>query len=521
MRWKALSAFAAHIAALCAFLVSLSASAAPTLRTLDSVNVGEYSSLKVDASGRPVISYYDRGNGDLKLVRCSDATCTSATPVTLDGPTDVGQYSSLQLTAAGNPVISYYDANGFDPNLKIAVCGDPGCLTSTIVLLDNTGFLPIGRFTSLRLSPTGVPVVAYADLNAGGQLKLVRCQTTTCSTVHPPVVIDDPATLTGSYASLALDGDIPVISYYDDFNGDLRLARCTDAACSGVTRSTLDASGTVGLHTSIQLNGSNPVISYYDQSSDQLKLAACANPACGAVAIRILSTGGGQFSSLHLGPTGNPIVSFRGSGSSLRLAVCHDPTCAAVTVSTVDTGNTGFDTSLALGANGMPVVSYHDATATSLRLAAFALATVTSVAVPAAGNYLTGQALEFQVHWSENVTVTGTPQLEIDIGGTLRTVSYTSGSGTSIHTFSYTVIATDQDLDGIALGNIVPSGGTLRDGAGLDAEIGLTGVGSTALVRVNALALPTTATAIPTLSDWMLLLLATLMLPAALLRKRQ
>jgi Fibronectin type III domain. len=116
---------------------------------------------------------------------------------------------------------------------------------------------------------------------------------------------------------------------------------------------------------------------------------------------------------------------------------------------------------------------------------------VNSVDVPAAGYYTTGDNLDFTVHFSEAITVTGIPAVPVTIGANTVNASYVSGSGSSGIVFRHTVQAGEQDLDGISLGNaIILDGGTLRDAAGNDAALTLNNVENTTDVRVYT-AVPT------------------------------
>ena len=89
------------------------------------------------------------------------------------------------------------------------------------------------------------------------------------------------------------------------------------------------------------------------------------------------------------------------------------------------------------------------------------------------GVYGIGDSIKVTVTFSENVTVTGAPQLELDIGGgTGKTAEYESAEGSAV-VFSYTVAEGDSDDDGIAIAanKLTLNGGGIKDAADNAADL--------------------------------------------------
>ena len=119
--------------------------------------VGKYTSIDVDDNDRPHISYFDESNDNLKYARISSGDWVRET---VDGDADsednTGGYTSIALDGSDRPNISYYDAT--DGNLRHARKSN-GVWTLTTV--DSTD--DIGGFTSLVLDSNGYARISYVD----------------------------------------------------------------------------------------------------------------------------------------------------------------------------------------------------------------------------------------------------------------------------------------------------------------------------------------------------------------------
>jgi CSLREA domain-containing protein len=336
-------------------------------------DVGEYTSLALDSSGNPVVSYYDWTHHDLKVLHCNDPNCAGddESITAPDTGVDVGRDTSLELDGAGRPVVSYRDY--YNGNLKVMHCNDVNCSGGDeSVTSPDTG----GSWTSLALDSSGYPVVSYNDPSVSGYLKLMHCDDANCDGVGESMASFD----VGNSTSLALDssGD-PVVSYH----GSVSVMHCNDPNCAdgGDTITSPDTVGDVGWYTSLALDSSGyPVVSYYDWSNGNLKVLHCNDPNCsgGDESITSPDTGGsddvGQFTSLALDGSGHPVVSYYDvTHGNLKVLHCNDPNCAGgdESITAPDTGGSddvGWHTSLALDGSGNPVVSYYDDTHGDLKL---------------------------------------------------------------------------------------------------------------------------------------------------------
>jgi hypothetical protein len=353
------------------------------IRTIDdpgSVVVGTHTSIAISGQGTALVAHHDSTNGDLRFTGCGNASCSFTGTLTLDSSANVvGLYASMKIPADDLPVISYFDDTA--NTLKVLKCGDPFCGgPSTITVVDDPPVGGVGEYSSLAIGADGLPVIAYYDQGLLS-LKVAKCQTAACNGVVTITQVDNPANTVGQYASIAIGTDgLPVISYHDATAGTLKVAKCGNAACSaGNTLTTVDdPANSVGDHTSIAVPADGrPVIAYRDITGGDLRVMKCGNAACTSGNVSNVVDNAffvGQFSSIAIGSDGLPVMSYYHDIGRLKVAKCGDAPCSPATnqVSIVDSPlntSVGRYTSLVLPADGLPIISYHDLSNGSLKIA--------------------------------------------------------------------------------------------------------------------------------------------------------
>jgi len=314
--------------------------------TVDSTgNVGLYSSLDMDSAGYAHVAYYDTLNGDLQYAY-QDATGWYT--ATVDSTGDVGAHCSLKVDAQDYSHISYYNATGGD--LKYAYQDGTGWHVETV---DPTN--QIGRFTSLALDSAGQPHVSYQS-DTGYVVKYAYKDGAGWHYESPPSVGQVFNT------AIALNGsDEPRIAYIDGMSYDLyygykdgtgwhfAVAYNSPAGLQG-TALAVDASGVAYL--------------------------AYGSPNAGSVFFSYGGPGGWTQETVQSSAGSTDYFSLAQAGGTIHLSFWSAPlaalrygerTASGWRLFTVDTGGVGQYSSIALGTTGRPHISYWDATGNNLK----------------------------------------------------------------------------------------------------------------------------------------------------------
>ncbi len=138
------------------------------------------------------------------------------------------------------------------------------------------------------------------------------------------------------------------------------------------------------------------------RENGDLKVAHCGDVACTSASTTTIDSAGvvGSYTSITIGADGLPVISyFDITNSSLKVAHCDDVACTSASTTTVDSaGVVGRHTSITIGADGLPVVSYRDGSNGDLKVAHCndtACTSASTTTVDSAGN----------VGWYTSITI--------------------------------------------------------------------------------------------------------------------
>ena len=340
------------------------------ITVVDTGKTGAHNGIAIGTDGLPLIGYATYGSGDVSVAHCGNASCSEANTITTVANAGGGVEVSIVVGVDGLAVISYDDIDDSDGSggLTLIHCGNAACTAeNTIAVVDPSD---IGGYVSSAVGADGMPVISYLDTTEGNShLKIARCGNISCTADNTTTTVDDAGRVAYSAIAVGADG-LPIISYIDADhsagNGGLKVVHCGNTPCSaGNTTTTLDG-GQLPTYTSIAMGADGlPLITYSDKG---LKVVHCGNVSCSAdnTVSTVDSAWAIYYTSIALGADGLPVIAYAEYSDlalrNLKVAHCGDPACGAGnTISTVDTPLSAMTPSLAIGADGLPVITYEGA----------------------------------------------------------------------------------------------------------------------------------------------------------------
>ena len=299
------------------------------------------------------------------------------------------------------------------------------------------------------------------------------------------------STLTFTYTVQA--GDVSSdLDYVATNSLSLNSGTINDGAgnAASLTLATPGAANSLGANKALVIDGAVPTVSSVSVPSNATYISGqnLDFTVTFTENVTVNTTGGTPQLAITVGSTTRQATYQSGSGTGALLF--------RYTVQAGDNDSDGIAIGT-LSANGGTLrdAASNDATltlnsvgATTSVLVDAAAPTISSVSSSSAnGSYKLGDVLAVTVNFSEAVTVTGTPQLTLETGTTDRAINYSSGSGTSTLTFTYTVQAGDvsSDLDYVATNSLSLNSGTINDGAGNAASLTLATPGAANSLGAN------------------------------------
>jgi hypothetical protein len=514
-----------------------------TLTEIQLVRIHYYLSVKwgltssVDSDGDGIVDASD--NAPLT----DSPIVMNVTSTTADGSYNAGDTVAVtvtfseSVTVTGTPQITL-ETGGTDRAVDYASGSGSSTLTFnyTVQNGDTTSDLDYIATTALALNSGTIKdaventaILTLASPGASGSLGANKALVidTTAPTAVWSAAIDNVGVVTGSLTSgdstddtaLVLSGANESGSSVTVYNGTTSLGAAT-------------VSGTGWSYTATVANGTTYQFNVKETDAAGNTSAATSNftvtghtTAASVSSVSISSASGVQNSLLNAGDvvsvtgtfsenvtrTGSPQLTLNVGGTN-RTATYGSGSGGASLVFqyTIQAGESDAD-GISIGANALALNSgtIRDAAGNNATLTHSAVSanasykvdttapTVTNVtSTTSDGTYKAGDIIAVTVTFSEAVTVSGTPTLTLEMGGTDRAVDYVSGSGSDTLTFNYTVQSgdTSSDLDYNATTALALNSGTINDAVGNAATLTLASAGGSGSLGANkALVVDTTA----------------------------
>lgn len=331
-------------------------------------DVGSGSSLALDSSNNPHISYYDDTNGNLKYAYQKDGIWTIET-VDAVGNINTRIITSIAIDNSNNPHISYYEST--NSALKYAYRTGPNTWVTETV--DNSG--DVGDYSSLSLSKTNsIPHISYSDSTSNAIKYTYR--------VGPNTWFILPDSIpNGDEPNLVLDSsNSPHISYtgtdfkvhYAYWSAGIWADEIVDDRRAGCSDIALDSSNIPHIAYHLETGGADHgYIAYAYRIGSNNWHTETLPEFAGWM---------GTFISIALDQSNNPHISYwennAGTGA-LKYAHKINGIWNVLTIDGKPNILIGAINSIAIDSVGNPHIAYYDATNGNLKYAHFVLNQVT------------------------------------------------------------------------------------------------------------------------------------------------
>ncbi|MDX1658447.1 MAG: hypothetical protein R3343_06475 [Nitriliruptorales bacterium] len=284
---------------------------------------GFFTSLHLAADGRLWVAFYDEGLPGLVLVTCGTVHCRAPVRHVIDATPFAGQHLAFTV-ADQSPLLVYHD--GSSRQMRLARCSTATCDAPPETTTPGEGI-------DLALTADGAPVVVFRRSERGG-VRLLRCLDADCTEANATAA-DDVVTSSGSPSvTTTPDGD-PVVAFQDLASEDLRLSRCRSARCPFLTGESVRVEGSVG-HSPVALWSDGLHLVHRDETSGRIELLSCAAPHCrrptSTVVTATAAVGGAVAAAVQ--PGGDIVVLYHDDRTGeLHLRTCTRLDCGdAVTL---------------------------------------------------------------------------------------------------------------------------------------------------------------------------------------------
>jgi Ca2+-binding RTX toxin-like protein len=402
------------------------------------------------------------GKPDLAVANLSSTSASILLNTTATGATTPTFATNVDFATGISPhSVSIGDINGDGkPDLATANWGSSN--TSILLNTTATGATTPTFATTVDFSTGSYPYsVSIGDINGDGKPDLALAVpnlnsnttsiflNTTTTGATTPTFAPKVDFATGSFPKSVSIGDIN-----GDGKPDLATANFNGNTASILLNTTATGATTPTFATKVDFTtGTNPrSVSIGDINGDGKPDLAVANYNSSTASILLNTTATGATT-----PTFATKVDFT-TGTNPQ---------------SVSIGDINQD-----GKPDLAVANYNNSTA-SILLNTTAKVTAVTATTPD-GSYGVGSTIAITVIFDAAVTVTGTPQLQLETGTTDKFATYTSGSGGTALTFNYVVQAgdTSADLEYLATTALTLNGGTIQDNLATNADLTLPALAS-------------------------------------------